>query len=52
MMKTKRVKPSMIKLSDYVIGYIAGLGVKHVFMLSGGGAMHLVDSVGKSRDLE
>ena len=27
------------------------LGVKHVFMLSGGGAMHLVDSVGRNKKL-
>lgn len=38
----------MIKLSDYVFKYIESKGVKHVFMLPGGGAMHLVDSLGKS----
>lgn len=37
----------MIKLSDYVCNFLAARGVKHVFMISGGGAMHLVDSVGK-----
>ena len=42
----------MIKLSDYVMGYIARLGVRHIFMLSGGGAMHLVDSLGKNKDIE
>ena len=26
----------MIKLSDYVMQFIAGLGVRHVFMLPGG----------------
>lgn len=36
----------MIKLSDYVIKFVADRGVKHIFMLSGGGCMHLVDSVG------
>lgn len=41
----------MIKLSDYVMEYIAGLGVKNVFMLPGGGCMHLVDSLGKRKDL-
>ena len=34
----------MIKLSDYVIQFIADAGVKDVFMLAGGGSMHLVDS--------
>ncbi len=41
----------MIKLSDFVIKYIAGLGVKNVFMLPGGGCMHLVDSLGRNKDL-
>lgn len=37
----------LMKLSDYVVEFIANLGVKHVFMLPGGGAMHLNDSLGK-----
>lgn len=41
----------MIKLSDYVINYIASLGIKHIFMLPGGGCMHLVDSVGRNKNL-
>jgi acetolactate synthase-1/2/3 large subunit len=36
-----------MKLSDYVSSFIAGQGVGHVFLLPGGGCMHLVDSVGK-----
>ena len=40
-----------MKLSDYVVEFIAGLGVRHVFMLPGGGAMHLNDSLGKCRSL-
>lgn len=40
-----------MKLSDYVMKFISDAGVKHVFMLSGGGAMHLVDSVGKNKEL-
>jgi acetolactate synthase I/II/III large subunit len=42
----------MIKLSDYVMQYISRLGVKHVFMLPGGGCMHLVDSLGKNKRLK
>lgn len=42
----------MIKLSDYVIQFVANLGVKHIFMLSGGGCMHLVDSLGKCSNIE
>lgn len=41
-----------MKLSDYVIQFIADLGVKHVFMLPGGGAMHLVDSLGRCNNME
>ncbi|MDA1038703.1 MAG: thiamine pyrophosphate-binding protein [Planctomycetota bacterium] len=36
-----------VKLADYVMEFIAAQGVKHVFMLSGGGAMHLDDSLGR-----
>lgn len=42
----------MIKLTDYICNYLANLGVKDVFMISGGGAMHLVDSVGKHPKLK
>ncbi len=38
----------MIKVSDYVIKKLEETGSKHMFMLPGGGAMHLNDSLGKS----
>ncbi|MBF0299217.1 MAG: thiamine pyrophosphate-binding protein [Oligoflexia bacterium] len=38
----------MIKLSDYVVQFLENLKIKNVFMLPGGGCMHLVDSFGKS----
>jgi len=41
----------LIKLSDYVFSFIADLGVKHVFAVCGGGAMHLVDSLGRNENL-
>jgi acetolactate synthase-1/2/3 large subunit len=41
-----------MKLSDYVMETIASRGVRHVFMLPGGGAMHLNDSLGKCDRLE
>ncbi len=41
-----------VKLSDWVFQFVAGLGVKHVFELTGGGAMHLNDSLGGCKDLE
>lgn len=42
----------MIKLSDYVIKRIAKEGVRHIFLLSGGGCMHLIDSVGNCKEIE
>lgn len=36
----------MVKLSDYVAGFLADRGVRHVFLVPGGGAMHLNDSIG------
>ncbi len=37
----------MMKLSDYVWSRLAEAGVRHVFMVAGGGAMHLNDSLGQ-----
>ena len=36
----------MIKLSDFVWNHLADAGVRHAFMITGGGAMHLNDSLG------
>lgn len=41
-----------MKISDYVIQFIVNLGVKHIFYISGGGAMHLNDSLGRNENLE
>jgi len=40
-----------MKLSDYVMARIAAEGVEDVFMLPGGGCMHLVDSLGRNPNL-
>src|SRR5512146_3006888 len=37
-----------MKLSDYVFQFVADIGVKHVFLVPGGGAMHLNDSLSRS----
>ena len=42
----------MIKVSDYVIQRLEALNVGHMFMLPGGGAMHLNDSLGKSSKIQ
>ena len=41
-----------MKLSDYVADFLARQGLKHIFLLPGGGCMHLIDSVGKCRSIE
>jgi len=40
------------RVADYIADFIADQGVKHVFLLPGGGAMHLVDGVGKNDRLQ
>ena len=40
-----------VRLSDYVASVIAAHGVRHVFMLTGGGAMHLNDALGRAEGL-
>ena len=46
------MKDRKVKLSDYVMQRIAAEGVKHVFLVPGGAAMHLNDSLGKTPGLE
>jgi acetolactate synthase-1/2/3 large subunit len=41
----------MIKLSDYIIRQLQNWGVKHVFLVTGGGAMHLNDSIGNTEGI-
>ena len=41
-----------MKISDYVIKFIAGLGVDKVFCVTGGGAMHLNNSLGSNEEVE
>ena len=41
-----------MKLSDYVVRFIAEQGVKHVFLVTGGGAMHLNQSLGAEPSIE
>jgi acetolactate synthase-1/2/3 large subunit len=42
----------VIKVSDYLARRVAELGVKHVFLIPGGGAMHLNDGFGKCPGLQ
>jgi acetolactate synthase I/II/III large subunit len=40
-----------MKLSDYVLSFVADQGVKHVFLVVGGGAMHLNNSLADEKRL-
>jgi acetolactate synthase-1/2/3 large subunit len=42
----------MPKLSDYVMQFVADQGVKHVFLVTGGGAMHLNESLARCPQIE
>jgi len=41
-----------VKVSDIVIKFLEDKGIKHVFTVSGGGCIHLIDSLGKSTKLD
>jgi len=41
----------MIKVSDYIVQFIEQQKVRHVFMLAGGMAMHINDSLGNAKNL-
>jgi len=40
-----------MKVSDYIARRMAELGIRHVFMVTGGGAMHLNDAIGREEKL-
>ena len=40
-----------MKLSDYVVQFLVDHGIPDIFLVSGGGIMHLVDSVGRNPDI-
>jgi acetolactate synthase-1/2/3 large subunit len=41
-----------MKLSDFVMSFVAQQGMRHVFLLAGGGAMHLNDSLARCQGLQ
>lgn len=40
---------SAIRVADYIFETLADCGVRHLFMVTGGGAMHLNDAVGRQK---
>src|SRR5271154_490333 len=41
-----------IRLADYIAQRLADYGVRHIFMVTGGGAMHLNDAIGREPRLQ
>jgi acetolactate synthase I/II/III large subunit len=41
-----------VRVADYVARGLAAHGIRHVFMVTGGAAMHLNDAIGRCRELE
>ena len=42
----------MIRLSDYIVRYLVDHGIGHVFMVTGGAAMHLNDAFGRESKIK
>lgn len=42
----------MIRVADYIFQTLADRGIRHVFMVTGGGAMHLNDAIGREPRIE
>ena len=43
----------MIKISDFIFQHLVEkYGIKHCFLVTGGGAMHLNDSIGHTKGLK
>ncbi len=40
-----------MRLADYCVQFLADRGVRHVFLVTGGGAMHLNDAFGRSKSI-
>jgi len=40
-----------MKLTDYIFDFLEKKGIQDIFAISGGGAMHLIDSIGKNEKL-
>ena len=41
-----------MKLSDYVAEFLASQGIRHVFAVSGGASVHLIDSIAKHPNID
>lgn len=49
---TRPFKEHLVKLSDFVATTLAKHGIRHVFAVTGGASLHLIDSVGRMPGIE
>ncbi|MEQ9111062.1 MAG: thiamine pyrophosphate-binding protein [Rhodospirillaceae bacterium] len=42
----------MIKVSDYIAEFVAKLGIKHVFAITGGASIHMIHSIAERDDID
>lgn len=40
-----------MKVSDYIIDFVASLGVRHCYVVQGGAVAHMIDSIGARNDI-
>ncbi len=41
----------MIKVSDYIVKFLVEKGIRDIFLVSGGGIMHMLDAVGRNPNM-
>ncbi len=42
----------MIKVSDYIAAFVASLGIRHVFAITGGASIHMIHSIAERNDID
>jgi acetolactate synthase-1/2/3 large subunit len=42
----------VIKVSDYIAGFVASLGIKHAFAITGGASIHMIHSLAERSDID
>lgn len=50
--ESARRRAMMIKVTDWIIKWLEDYGVKYIFMVVGGGSIHINDSIGKSTKIK
>ena len=49
--RLQRIEEDYMKVSDYIAQFLIDQGIRDVFLLSGGGMMHLLDSASRCKEL-